>query len=74
MTELNNQRGQSGGALTGQSITYQLADALENLNGYFSGGTGVSSLAALGISMDDTGQMSFDQSTFDARPRAVSRG
>ena len=74
LTELNNQRGQSGGALTGQSITYQLADALENLNGYFSGGTGVSSLAALGISMDDTGQMSFDQSTFDATAASSFQG
>jgi flagellar hook-associated protein 2 len=66
LDEVNTQRGQSGGALTGQSIVYQLSAALESINGYFAGGTGTSSLFTLGISMDKnlTGHMSFDQSAF----------
>jgi flagellar hook-associated protein 2 len=67
IAELGNNRGQTDVALAGQSIVYQLTDDLQNLANY-SGGTGnISSLAALGVTFDDTtGQLSFDQSVFDS--------
>jgi flagellar hook-associated protein 2 len=65
--ELNNNRGQSGGALAGQSIVYQLTNSLQGLANYASGGAPFSSLAVLGVTFDDsTGQLSFDQTTFDS--------
>jgi|SRR5580658_93009 flagellar hook-associated protein 2 len=67
MTELGNNRGQTDVALAGQSIVYQLTDSLQSLANYSTGSGNISSLAALGVSFDDTtGQLSFDQSAFDA--------
>ncbi len=74
LDEVNTQRGQTSGPLAGQSIVYELADTLESINSYFSGGTGTSSLATLGITMDDTGQMSFDQPTFMSTDFSDSQG
>jgi len=61
---VEQQVGQNGGALTGESIVYELQDMLEGLAAYSSGSGSVSSLADLGLTVDDTGQMSFDASTF----------
>jgi flagellar hook-associated protein 2 len=64
-TELNNNRGQTDVALAGQSIVYQLTESLQNIANYSAGSGNISSLAALGVSFDDTtGQLSFDQSAF----------
>jgi len=67
MTELGNNRGQTDVALAGQSIVYQLTENLQSLANYSTGSGNITSLAALGVTFDDTtGQLSFDQSTFDA--------
>jgi len=67
MTELGKNRGQSGGALAGDSIVYELTDALQGLANYSIGDGAVNSLATLGVTFNDTtGQLSFDQSTFDS--------
>ncbi len=67
MTELNNNRGQTDVALAGESIVYQLTDALQSLAGYAGGSGGISSLAALGVTFSDTsGTLSFSQSVFDS--------
>lgn len=67
MTELNNNRGQTDVALAGNSIVYQLTDALQNVANYVAPGGGISSLAAMGVEFSDTtGQLSFNQSLFDA--------
>lgn len=67
ITELGKNMGQSGGALAGQSVVYQLTDALQGLANYNGGSGNISSMAALGVSFDDTtGQLSFDQSTFNS--------
>ncbi len=67
MTELDNNRGQTDVALAGQSIVYQVTDALQSLANYAPGSGNISSMAALGLQFaDTTGQLSFDQSTFDA--------
>jgi len=63
---VEQQVGQNGGALTGQSIVYELQDMLEGLAEYSSGSGSVSSLTDLGLTVDDNGQMSFDASTFSS--------
>lgn len=64
-TELDNNHGTSGGALTGQSIVLTLGQSLQTLAQYSGGSGGVQNLADLGITIDSTGKMSFDQSTFE---------
>jgi len=67
ITELGKNIGQGGGALAGESIVYQLTDTLQGLANYTSGTGNISSMAALGLTFNDTtGQLSFDQSTFDS--------
>jgi flagellar hook-associated protein 2 len=67
VTELSKNRGQAGGALTGQNIISQLTFSLQHLATYQSGSGAISSLAALGLTFaDGTGMLSFDQSTFDS--------
>jgi flagellar hook-associated protein 2 len=66
-TDLTAQRGQSGGALQGQAIINELQDALNSIAGYFNSADpsgAVNSLSSLGITMSDTGQMSFDELGF----------
>lgn len=65
--DLNTNRGQGGGPLVGQSIVYELADALQGMANYSTGASGISSMAALGVGFDpNTGQLTFNQSTFDS--------
>jgi len=67
MTDLNKNIGQNGGALAGESIVYELADSLQSLANYTSGNGAIASMAALGLTFNDTsGTLSFDQSTFDS--------
>jgi flagellar hook-associated protein 2 len=63
-TDLGKQRGTSGGALNGDSVVYQLQEALNQLTGYYQSGSAVASLADLGVTFNDTGQLSFDEGTF----------
>jgi flagellar hook-associated protein 2 len=67
------QVGQNGGALSGQSIVYTLQNMLESLVQYSSGSGAVASLNDLGLSVDDTGVMTFDASTFTGQdPSAIA--
>jgi flagellar hook-associated protein 2 len=64
-TDLDNNFGTAGGALTGQSIVLSLQQALQGLGSYSSGGSGaVQSLTDLGIGFNQTGQLTFDQAQF----------
>jgi flagellar hook-associated protein 2 len=63
-SELQNNVGQAGGALQGDSVVYELTNALQNLGGYVNGSGSVNSLASLGVTYDQTGKLSFDASTF----------
>jgi len=59
VNDVNAQTGQNNGALDGDSIMNVLRDDLRQLTNYQ--GTGaIRSLSDLGISMDDTGQMTLD--------------
>jgi flagellar hook-associated protein 2 len=66
VSELANNRGQNGGALSGQSIVYELQSELSNLASYTSGSGTVSSLSDLGITFNEDGTLSFDSSTFES--------
>ena len=66
VSTLGEQIGQNAGALAGQSIVYSLEDALNGLVNYTSGTGAANSLASLGLTLDENGQMSFDSSTFSS--------
>lgn len=54
--------GQGGGALTGDGTIYTLQQALNSLGNYTSASDGVTSLSALGVTFNSTGQLQFDPS------------
>jgi flagellar hook-associated protein 2 len=59
--------GQGGGPLTGDSLIYTLTNVLDQIANYAGGGSdSITSLSNLGVTLQDTGQLSFDQSTFAA--------
>jgi len=67
IADLDTNRGQGGGPLAGQSIIYELTDALQGLANYSTGSGNISSMAALGVGFDpNTGALTFNQSTFDS--------
>ena len=61
--ELAKNRGQNGGALSGQSVVYELQNALNSIANYSSGSAG-GSLAALGLTFDQNGHLNFSSSTY----------
>lgn len=65
VTALQQNVGQGGGALTGDSLIYTLSNVLDQIANYTGSGSGsVGSLSDLGVSLQVTGQLSFDQATF----------
>jgi flagellar hook-associated protein 2 len=74
--ELSTNRGQGGGALTGDGLISTLSQSLRNMSA-FTGGTGsAQNLTDLGLTFDKTGHLNFDQSVFGnvsaAHPADVS--
>jgi flagellar hook-associated protein 2 len=67
VTAVGQQIGQNAGALSGQSIVYTLTDVLQSISQYASGSGSVASLNDLGLSIDQTGQMSFNASAFNGQ-------
>ena len=65
-TELESQVGQSGGALQGQNIVYQLFNSLSQVALYSGSSGAVRTLADMGVTLDDTGQLTFDSSQFNS--------
>lgn len=63
-SQLSHQFGSSGGALSGNNILYQIRQAMSSIVQY-QGSTTMGNLADLGIEMSNTGQMSFNQTTFN---------
>jgi len=67
VSALQQNVGRGGGPLTGDSLVYTLSNALDQVANYFgSGSGGISSLSGLGVTLQVTGQLSFDQATFAA--------
>jgi flagellar hook-associated protein 2 len=65
VAELNNNHGTSGGALTGQTIVTGLEQSLQSLISFTGGSGSVQNLTNLGLTFNQSGQLSFDQATFD---------
>jgi flagellar hook-associated protein 2 len=66
VSAVNAQVGQNAGVLSGDSLVETMQNVLQNISQYSSGSGTVSSLNDLGLSVDETGTMSFDASTFSA--------
>jgi flagellar hook-associated protein 2 len=66
-TAVAAQTGAAGGPLTGDTVIEQLQEAMQQLVGYTTSTGSIQSLADLGVQFGDTtGQITFDQSTFNA--------
>jgi len=72
--ELDTQRGVSAGALAGKAVVYDLSNALQSITSYFSGGTGMNSAAAIGLTLDRTGHMTYSTMSFLGAEFADSQG
>jgi flagellar hook-associated protein 2 len=64
MSDINKNRGQTGGALAGDSLLMTLSDTLHSIAGYSTGDSGISSLTSLGLSFNQSGDLQFDSSAF----------
>ncbi len=64
--DVTAQQGQSGGALTGNLVIQQISQDLQQMATYYNptSTSSIHSLADLGVSFSETGQMSFDETTF----------
>jgi flagellar hook-associated protein 2 len=70
VTAVAGQVGQSGGALAGQSLVYELQDALDKM-AQFTGTSGsVMDLSDLGLTLGSDGSLTFDSSQFSAQSAA----
>ncbi len=65
VAELNKNRGQNGGALTGNSIIYELQNQLQSLANYSPSSGSIHSLSDLGLSFDQNGNLQFDSTKFN---------
>ncbi len=66
VTSVQKNEGQNGGALEGNSLIYTLVNVLNNLAQTSSGSGAVTSLADLGVTLQQNGQLAFDPSVFSA--------
>jgi flagellar hook-associated protein 2 len=66
VTALNAQVGQNGGALSGDSTISDLRNSLRQITQYSGTSGGVTLLSQMGISMDNTGKLTFDASQFSS--------
>jgi flagellar hook-associated protein 2 len=64
--DLAKNRGQSGGALSGDSIVQQLSGILQSVGNYSNSSGSVNSLTDLGLSFDQNGHLQFDASQFES--------
>jgi len=62
--ELSVNRGQGGGALTGDALIYTLSQSLRDISGFTGGSGSVQNLTDLGLTFDQNGHLNFDQTVF----------
>jgi flagellar hook-associated protein 2 len=63
---LNQQVGQNGGALSGQSTISDLRNSMRQITQYTGSSGGLTLLSQMGIGLDNTGKLTFDASQFDS--------
>jgi len=68
VSQVNGQQGQNAGPLQGDLIVNEIASDMQDLVTYWNptGNSTIHSLSDLGVTFNDTGQMSFSSSTFNA--------
>jgi flagellar hook-associated protein 2 len=66
VSELANNHGTAGGALTGQGVVFQIEQSLRQLSSYSGGSGSVQNLSDLGLTFSSTGQLTFNQSKFES--------
>jgi flagellar hook-associated protein 2 len=66
VASVQKNEGTNGGALSGDSLVYTLVNALNGLAQTASGAGSVTSLADLGVTLQQNGQLEFDSSVFTA--------
>lgn len=72
---LGAQHGQNAGALAGDSTVLELGQALSSINTFTGGGSGLTSLADLGFTLDSTtGHLSFDPAALGSANPATVQG
>jgi flagellar hook-associated protein 2 len=64
MDEVDKHRGDEPGALAGQSVLRTVADSLRNIAQYSASSGTITTLTDLGLTFDDDGHLSFDNTTF----------
>ena len=66
--QVNNNRGQNGGALAGQSVLLQLSNVLHSLTNYSgtSASGNIQSLTDIGLTFDTNGHLQFDSNAFNS--------
>ena len=62
--ELSVNRGQGGGALTGDALIYTLSQSLRDISGFTGGSGAVQNLTDIGLTFDQNGHLNFDQTVF----------
>jgi flagellar hook-associated protein 2 len=67
VSAVNNETGQNGGALAGESVVYELQQALSQVAQYTATSGSVQGLGELGLDLSDTGTLTFDATQFDSQ-------
>lgn len=67
VSAVNNETGQNGGALAGESLVYELQQALSQISQYTATSGSVQDLSDLGLTLGDNGTLTFDSSQFDSQ-------
>lgn len=70
---LAQNRGQNGGALTGDPLVLTLSNVLQQISQYASSSGSVSSLADLGVTVSSTGDLAFDPTQMSSDQTAVTQ-
>lgn len=70
---LARNRGQNGGALTGDPLVLTLSNVLQQISQYTSGSGSVTSLASLGVTVSATGELTFDPTAMPHDQSAISQ-
>jgi flagellar hook-associated protein 2 len=66
LAELNKQIGEDAGALSGSIVVRQIHRTLRAITGYSISTGDIRSIAALGLELSDEGELSLNETTFDA--------
>lgn len=63
---LDAQHGENPGILSGDSVLNSLTAALRQMTQYSSGSGSITNLASIGVTLDNSGKLTLDQSVFDS--------